>query len=464
MTDPGNGILIVDDDRNLRFSLRMCLLEAGYTNIHIVDQAHDALEMIDRYNVSVVLLDLILPDIRGDELLQEIERLYPDVVVIIITGVDDIETAVACMKNGAFDYIVKPFDANRLATTVAKGVGVFELRRENTLIKHSFLEHTGNEIPEFAKIVTDSENMKSLFKYCSAISQTSHPVLVCGETGVGKELFAEAIHQLSNKTGTFVAVNTAGIDSNVFADTFFGHVRGAFTGASYTRKGLIEHAARGSIFLDEIGDLSQENQVKLLRLLQENSYSPLGADEQKYSDARIIAATNKNLKEQVENGSFREDLYYRLRTHQVNIPPLRERVADIKVIFEFYLESAFAQLGRKVPAYPRELISLLKNYSYPGNVRELMGMVFDAAAQHDSNILSMHSFENHMGIYSNKESLLESKEEIVFPDILPTLEVANIAIITEALRRTDNNQSLAAKLLGVSQQTLNYRIKKMKMN
>ncbi len=459
------SVLIVDDESNIRNSFRLTLMNAGYSNIITTDESSQVLELIKEHDAGIVLLDLIMPKISGDELLKKIIGECPDIVVVIISGISDIDMAIKCMKRGAFDYIVKPVDADRLVATVNKGMEVFELRRENTLIKENFLDVKTEAPAAFSKIVTNNENMKSLLKYTTAISKTSQPVLVCGETGVGKELFADAIHKLSGRKGAYVPVNAAGVDPHVFADTLFGHGKGAFTGAERVRKGLIEKAHGGTIFLDEIGDLTHECQIKLLRLLQEKEYMPLGTDDSKSSDARVVAATNKDLKAMAADGSFREDLYYRLRTHQINIPPLRERLDDIESLFDLFLKEAFANMNKKTPSYPRELIALLKNYSYPGNIRELSAMVCDAAARHHSKILSMKSFEEYIGISAKQENDTTTCPalQIVYPEILPTLEKANASIIKEALSRADNNQSLAAKLLGVSQQTFNYRVKKIKI-
>jgi DNA-binding NtrC family response regulator len=459
-----NPLLIIDDESNVRNSFKLTLMNGGYSNIITTDKTAEVLNLIRTHDIGVVLLDFIMPEISGDELLKKILRAYPELVVIIITGISNMETAIKCIKGGAFDYIVKPVDAERLIVTVDKAMEMFELRRENSLIKENFLDRTNRIIPAFSHIVTNNEDMKNLFKYSTAISKTNRPVLICGETGVGKELFAKAIHNLSARQGSFVPVNVAGVDSHVFIDTLYGHIKGAFTGAGKDRKGLIEKAEKGSIFLDEIGDLNHECQVKLLRLLQEKEYMPLGSDDYKTADVRIIAATNKDLKTMAAYGSFREDLYYRLKTHQINIPPLRERLDDIEYLLNFFLKKAFSNMNRKTPTYPQGLITLLKNYNYPGNIREFIAMIDDIAARHNSKILSMKPFEQYIGISAEgtNNTATSSDEQIIYPEKLPTLDEANTSIIKEALKRADNNQSLAARLLGISQQTFNYRLKKNK--
>jgi transcriptional regulator with PAS, ATPase and Fis domain len=306
--------------------------------------------------------------------------------------------------------------------------------------------------------------MQALFRYVEAISASREPVLITGETGTGKELIAQALHALSNPNGEFVAINVAGLDDTVFSDTLFGHHKGAFTGAEQSRGGLIAAAAGGTLFLDEIGDLQESSQVKLLRLLQERKYYPLGADQSKTSQARIVVATNADLGQLIGQGKFRKDLFYRLRSHHLHIPPLRERRDDIRLLLNYFLDKSAQALNKPVPTAPAALYSLLKNYPFPGNVRELEGMIHDAVARHGGGILSLKSFREAMG---HEQTLLEdqlpgdlavaSLAEL-FPDRLPTLKEAEHYLIAEALRRADSNQGLAAGLLGITRQALNKRL------
>lgn len=460
---PGFSILLVDDEHNVCKSIQLTLKTAGISNVIFHNDSTTVIPLLKNRNVGVVLLDLMMPNKKGDELLMEIVREAPDIPVLIISGVNDLEMAVGCMKRGAFDYLLKPLDRERLVSTTQRAIEVYELRRENTLIKENMLNCQVPKNPAFSEIITDNEEMKALFKYTIAISVSLQPVLITGETGVGKELFAKAIHNLSGRKGEFVPVNMAGIDANAFSDTLFGHVKGAYTGAQNNRDGMVKKAAGGTLFLDEIGDLDLQSQVKLLRLLQEREYNPLGSDDIKPADIRVVAATNCNLKQLSTVGSFRKDLYYRLHMHQIEIPPLRKRLDDIKPLFDFFLEDAFRSLEKKKPAYPPEIISLLKNYNYPGNIRELRMMIYDVAATHNAKILSIKDFENYTGltVFANAgETRRPADENIIYPEKLPSLEDANLSIIKEALTRAEGNQTLAAKLLGISQQTLNYRLKK----
>jgi DNA-binding NtrC family response regulator len=316
----------------------------------------------------------------------------------------------------------------------------------------------------FAGIITNNNGILSIFQYIQSIGKTSQPVLITGETGVGKELIARAIHRLSGLKGRFVAVNAAGLDDNLFSDTLFGHGKGAFTGADRVRRGLIQQATGGTLFLDEIGDLGLASQVKLLRLLEEGEYLALGQDEPKYADIRIVASTNKDLWELQRADKFRKDLNFRLRTHHVHIPPLRKRMDDIPLLVDHFLNQAVRALNKKKPALPKELFKILGVYSFPGNVRELQAMVFDAVSRHTAKTLSIDVFKSY--IAQNQENRIvptereaEQTASMTFTGKLPTIKEATRLLVAEAMRRAGGNQSFAAKMLGISQQALSKRLK-----
>jgi DNA-binding NtrC family response regulator len=276
---------------------------------------------------------------------------------------------------------------------------------------------------------------------------------------------ARAIHELSGRKGGFVAVNVAGLDDNVFSDTLFGHVRGAFTGADKSRGGLIEQAFDGTLFLDEIGDLTPPSQAKMLRLLQEGDYFPLGQDVPKHSNARVLSATNRDLWSMANRGVFRRDLNYRLRTHHINIPPLRERIDDLPLLMDRFVEDAATELNKQKPLVTEKLLRALETYSFPGNVRELRAMVFNAMSLNNSRTLSSELFEQHMSEVQGGPSIDApaqtpgSATAIVFPSTLPTLKQANELLMREALRRAKGNQSLAGRMLGISQQAVSKRLR-----
>ena len=317
----------------------------------------------------------------------------------------------------------------------------------------------------FSEIITHNERMLLVFKYIESIAPSSQPILITGETGVGKELIARSIHTLSKLKGSFAAVNVAGLDDNVFSDTLFGHIKGAFTGADQDRRGLIERALGGTLFLDEIGDLNPASQIKLLRLLQEGEYLPLGQDEVEQTNVRIVASTNENLWPLQRNGKFRKDLNFRLRTHHIHMLPLRERMDDIPLLVGHFLEKSADALQKKVPTPPKELYELLATYSFPGNVRELESMIHDAVSIHSAKMLSLDSFKLH--ITRTQENLKdittvdpEHPLPVTFGEKLPTIKQAAQMLVTEAMKRANGNQTLAANLLGISRQALSKRIKR----
>ncbi len=458
---PKNPILLIDDEVNLLNSFELTLLENGIDNTILCNDSRNVLKILDNNNISLILLDLSMPFIRGEKLLEEISSNLPEVQVIVVTGDTELETAVNCMKLGAFDYIVKPVEPNRLINVINKALEIQRLKEENSSLKTILTTDKLNNPAVFKNIVTKNPKMKSIFQYMEAISNTSEPILITGETGVGKELIAKAMHQLSKREGHFVTTNIAGLDDQMFSDTLFGHKKGAFTNAVNDRKGQLERAAKGTIFLDEIGDLSFQSQVKLLRLLQEKEFYPLGSDIPRFTDALIILATNRDLQEMVKEGTFRKDLYYRLNVHKITPIPLRERKDDIPYLVEYFLEKASKDFGKKKPTLPNELYTLLSTYQFPGNIRELQSMVYDAVGTHQSKIMSLNVFKKHINPNSKIEVKSEDSlpsEKVIFGENLPTLKEVQSALIVEALKRTNNNQSIAAQLLGVTRQALNRRI------
>jgi DNA-binding NtrC family response regulator len=335
---------------------------------------------------------------------------------------------------------------------------------KSTSYSNSQMEKSKTKGDVFEEIVTHDKKMLSIFKYINTIAPTSQPVLITGETGVGKELVARAIHNLSDLKGDFIAVNVSGLDDNVFSDTLFGHVKGAFTGAEGVRRGLIEKASNGTLLLDEIGDLHPASQTKMLRVLQESEYLPLGQDEPRRADSRIISTTNKDLWALQRAGMFREDLNFRLRTHHIHVPPLRERINDIDILLDHFLKVSARSLKKKQPIIPEELTSVLKTYPYPGNVRELQTMIFDAVTRQDSKILSLDTFESYIGQQKGDKTISfepTAEKTAIFTSCeeLPSIKQSTQLLVDEAMKRANGNQSVAAKMLGISQQALSKRLK-----
>ena len=452
-------VLIVDDDEAVLRSMARVLREEYGAKVVTSSDSRRVPEILGSERIDVVLLDLTMPHVSGEELLGVVTTHHPDLPVVIVTATDDVETAVRCVKAGAFDYMVKPIDYSRLVTTVTRAIRERGLRKENRELRRRVTLPALHRPEVFAGIVTQSPSMWSMFNYIEAIAPSPEPELIVGETGVGKELVAQALHDAAPHEGAFVAVNIAGLDDTAFTDTLFGHIRGAFTGANQARDGLVEKASGGSLFLDEIGDLSVDAQTKLLRLIQEGEFLPLGADRTSRSNCRVITATNRDLRAAMRTGAFREDLYYRLNAHLVRVSPLRERRGDIPLLVDLFLAEAADHLDRKKPTPPPALHDYLCDYSFPGNVRELRAMVLDAVTQHDRGVLSLRPFVEYLDRVNDDhcgETVVSPPESgVIFGTQLPTLKKTTRLLFHEALRRAGGNQSAAAQMLGVSRRTVN---------
>ena len=465
---PSRAILLVDDEAEALMGCEFLLESAGITNTISCQDSRTVMQTVQDKDIGMVLLDLSMPYVTGEELLPQLVEHHPDVPIIIITGLNKMETAIQCMQAGAFDYLVKPIEETRLISSVKRGIELGEIKQEYSAFRNRILTDK-LEMPEvFAALVTANNTMHALFHYMVTIGKTQRPVLITGETGTGKELAAQAIHDLSERSGAFVAVNIAGLDDAVFSDTLFGHIRGAFTGADAHRAGFIEKAAGGTLFLDEIGDMPMQSQIKLLRLLQEQEYFPVGADAAKPLEARIVAATNQDLQTLQAEGRFRTDLYYRLKTHTVHLPALRDRIDDIPLLVNHFLEQAADALNKSVPTVPRELYTLLATYHFPGNIRELEAMVFEAVSHHSAHMLSCQSFREHMHTHRGAEPqrahmTIPGHAPFTYFAKLPTLAEAPRLLITEAMQRAEGNRSIAANLLGISRSGLSKAIKRYEL-
>lgn len=461
---PLEPILLIDDEPSWTHTMALSLrVSAGINNVSICNDSRDALDILSQRKCSLILLDLTMPYIGGEDLLIQIKETFPEIPVIIISGMNQIETAIRCVKKGAEDFYVKTDERERVVNGILRVLKQTQLKEENAQLRRSLFENRQNNNPAFNHILTVCQRMKGIFSYLKAISPSREPVLVTGESGVGKELIAGALHQLSCPDKPCVAVNVAGLDDVVFSDTLFGHLRGAFTGADSARQGMIEEASGGILFLDEIGDLAPASQVKLLRLLQEREYFPLGSDKPRKLNARIVVATNQNLNKREALGAFRRDLLFRLNAHRVDLPPLRQRTEDIPLLLESFIEEAAQAMGKNVPGSPPELLTLLSSYHFPGNIRELRSMVFDAVSVHQKGTLSLKRFVDAMGLDDDHihSSSRGGTQSIQFPVQLPSLKEVGSLLVEEALRRSDGNQSVAARLLGVTPQALSKRLNKI---
>ena len=458
-------IVLVDDDPQFLLSSGVTLRAAGVSPVVTIEDSRQVMPYLEGREAGAVVIDLTMPHLSGSELLDRLKERFPWLPVIVMTGRNELEMAVECMKAGAFDYLVKPVERARFVSSIRRAREVRSLRDEVDSLKAHFLSGRVQNEFAFAGIVTQSRKMLAAFQYVEAIAASRHPVLLTGETGTGKELIAGALHALSGRGGELVPVNVAGLDDAMFSDTLFGHRKGAYTGADQSREGLIARAAGGTLFLDEIGDLSESSQVKLLRLIEDRKYYPLGADVPRESDARIVCATHRSLESSMKQGRFRGDLYYRLSAHRVHLPPLRERKEDIPPLVEAFLDEAARAEGKRRPTPPAELFTLLSTYDFPGNVRELRMLVFDAVLRHKGGILSLDSFRNAIGVRDAPGSpgdagAAPAGAPSLFQAVprLPTLKEAEEQLVAEALSRAKQNQGIAASLLGITRQALNKRL------
>ncbi len=460
---PRFPLLLVDDEDSWLQSFRATLRSQGIDNIVLLNDGTRVMETIAQRQFCAVAVDLMMPGISGVELIPQIVEEHPELPVLVISGLNEIKTVVNCIRKGAFDFIVKTEDRNTLIAGIRHAIEIFELRQENTSLQKRFFKD-GPDRPElFADIVTIHKDMFSIFKYIEVIAETSRPVLITGESGCGKELVARAVHKASGRKGDFVAVNIAGLDDNILSDTLFGHKKGAFTGATETRIGLVEKAKNGTLFLDEIGDLSPTSQTKLLRLLQEHEFMPLGSDMAKRSSARIITATHRSIAGMQEQGTFRKDLFFRLRGHMLGIPPLRERREDLPLLLSHFIDEVQRETGPELEADVHEISSFLENYPFPGNIRELQNLVHDAASICSYRKLRPEHFKKLLVVpgESFEEKFKPAPEEsITFGTRLPTLQEARARLFDEALLRTKGNQSSAAQLIGVTRQAVSKYLKK----
>ncbi len=384
------GILIVEDEETLRESLKRVFIKEGF-NVDVAGSAEEALSLCEENLYDVIISDIILPGMDGIELLAKIRQLIPEQIFIVITAYASVNTAIQALRLGAYDYIMKPIIHEEIKQVVRNAIKQKQLLKENLILKQEIVKHY-----DFTNIIGESKAIKSIIEEIKKIADTRSTVLLLGETGTGKELFARVIHHSSSRQNMpFIPINCSAIPENLLESELFGHVKGAFTGAVTSKKGLLEEADGGTVFLDEIGDMPQSLQSKFLRVLEDQEIRPVGSTKSKKVNIRIITATNKDLNELVKKGIFREDLFYRINVISINLPPLRNRREDIEPLANFYVNKFAKNLGKDVNKISSEAISLLVSYNWPGNVRELQNVIERAVilAEGDT-ILPEHLPEN----------------------------------------------------------------------
>jgi len=444
-------ILLVDDDASLRRVLAHHLTEAGY-QVLTAANGKEGLDIFTSQQVEMVITDIQMPELSGLELMRRITVMSPDVIVLVITAFGSIETAVEAMKLGAYDYITKPFNREELLLTVSKGWQYTELVRENRSLKQ-FIESRFS----LDNIIGNSSAMQRVFNLVKKVAPTDLTVLITGESGTGKELIAKALHQHSTRRdGPFVALNCGAIPEGLLESELFGHRKGAFTGAYANARGKLEAADKGTVLLDEIGELPLALQVKLLRVLEGGEFQRVGETETRRVDVRIIAATNRDLSKMVEDGRFREDLYFRLRVVPIHLPPLRERREDIPLLADYFLQEVGQRYGRGGMRFEKEVFRYFQAYAWPGNVRELKHTVERMAVIADDDAITITDLPEQLThTTSNAANVL-----LQLPDDGIDLEEVEREILRQALEKHGGNQTRAAQYLNITRSALIYRMQK----
>jgi two-component system response regulator AtoC len=452
-------LLIIDDEENMRHMLSSMLKKSGY-RVSTASNGSEALDMVDQTLYEFILCDLKMPGMSGMEFFEAARDKLWASTVIMMSAYGSIDTAVEAMKKGAYDFISKPFKLDEVLLTLKKAEERESLKRENRWLKERIRQIQDDY--HFGNMVAKSKGMEAVFKIAEKVAQYDTTVLICGASGTGKELIAQGIHSAGKRAkNPMVPVNCGGIPENLLESELFGYKRGAFTGADSDRKGLFEEADRGTIFLDEIGELPLSLQVKLLRVLQENEIRPVGDSKTKKIDVRIIAATSKNLEDEAKNGTFREDLFFRLNVMPIQLPPLKDRPEDIPLLSQHFINRFNISLEKNIKGITPAAMSILLKYHWPGNVRELGNVIERAAVLAEEAILAPENFPLDLG-----ESQEREKVEDFFNghSLKAAQKILEKRLIIKALEATNGNRTKAARILEISHPSLLSKIKAYDIN
>jgi two-component system response regulator PilR (NtrC family) len=460
MTENKPHIMVVDDELSMRELLEYMLTKEGY-RITCAENGRKAVELLGKEQYDLLLCDIKLGDISGLDVLRASKKSNPDTVVILISAYASTETAVEAMNEGAYDYVPKPFNKDELMYTIAKALDLRTVEHEKKQLDDQLKENL-----HYGLIVGNSPAMRHIYKLIQQVAKTKTNVLISGESGTGKELIAQAIHQESDRSDQpFVVINCGGIPETLMESELFGHKKGSFTGATQDKKGLFEIAHRGTIFLDEIGEISLPIQVKLLRAVQEKVFKPVGGNDDITVDMRIISATNKNLEKEVIAGAFREDLFYRLNVIEIKVPPLRERKADLRPLAQHFLEKYSSEMEKEISKFSSYALDMLNKYDFPGNIRELENLLERSVALSTTNIilpdslaLSVHKRRWIEGFEGRRFDLDDVARGVALDSILEEIERA---YLKKALDCCNGNKNKAAELLDISFRSLRYRLDKL---
>ncbi|HRH42312.1 MAG TPA: sigma-54 dependent transcriptional regulator [Pyrinomonadaceae bacterium] len=443
------NILVVEDEELMRSILRKILEDAGF-QIRTADSAENALEIFSTTEIDITLTDIRMAGMDGLELLDKIKTIEPDALVVIMTAYSSVDSAIAALRKGAYDYVTKPFVNEDLLQTIKNALRQRELFQENRSLRRELDKHYS-----FSEIIGNSASLQAVFRLIEKVASTTANILIQGESGTGKELVARAIHFQSQRSGKpFVAINCGALPESLLESELFGHNKGSFTGATSDKKGLFRAADGGTLFLDEVGEIPIPLQVKLLRALQEHEVTPIGATVPIKFDARIVAATNRNLEEEVAKGNFREDLFYRLNVIEVFLPPLRERREDIPLLVKHFIGKIANEQNSSEKSVTKDAMSALINYHWQGNIRELQNAV-ERAFILSGNEIDLESLPPKVRANSNHGF------EIRDPDGLnPTLEEVERRYVLEIMKSVNQDKSLAANILGIDLSTLYRKLKR----
>ncbi|MCG8555604.1 MAG: sigma-54 dependent transcriptional regulator [Proteobacteria bacterium] len=444
-------VLVVDDEVNLRLVLQTLLRKHGY-EVETAADAKQALTLVDGFGPDFVLADVRMPGMSGIELCAELRARSSSASVVVMSAYGSVDLAIEAMKAGAYDYVAKPFKQDEVLFVLRKAEERETLRRENRALREAARREHG-----FADMLARSKAMQVVFRAVRKVAAHKTTVLIQGESGTGKELVARAVHQLSARSAKpFVAVNCGAIPETLMESELFGHRRGSFTDATSDKPGLFEQAHAGTLFLDELGELPLGLQVKLLRTLQEGSVRRLGDTRDRTVDVRVVAATVRDLRREVEAGRFREDLYYRLNVLQINVPPLRERPEDIPLLMEHFLERSNARLGTQIRGIHPKARKLLMGHPWPGNVRELENLIERAAVLSDSDLLTLEDLPERLREPEDPVAVAVGRGDLSIKRASRRIEQT---LIRRALEKTGGNRTAAAKLLEISHRALLYKMK-----
>lgn len=446
-------VLIVDDEKSQRLVLSGDLRSRGFKVLE-AESVNNAIDLVLNNSIDVILSDLKMPGASGIDLVKALKNINPEISVVIMTAFASVETAVEAMKMGAYDFITKPYHLDEIELVIKRVVEKNNIKSELLQLREQLESNSKLE-----GILTNSEKMRKILDVAARVSDSKASVLIIGESGTGKEVLAKAIHYASKrKDKLFVAVNCAALNENLLESELFGHEKGSFTGAEKQHKGRFEIADGGTIFLDEIGDLPMHIQVKLLRVLQEEQFERVGGSTTINVDARVIAATNKNIEELIKAGKFREDLYYRLNVVNIQLPALRDRKEDIPLLIKIFINKYVKDSGKDNAEFSKEAFDVMMKYNYPGNIRELENIVHHSIVLSRNNLITTDDLP--IGLKTqNSELNIETcfKEGTTLTERVELLEKT---MVKDALKNTNGNQSAAAKLLGLSERNLRYRLEK----